>query len=300
MTSDFQCTLRYQPSEDLRLPRALQKKYTKLREILSAHEALAVAYSGGVDSTLLLAVAQAVCPRVLAVTACTDALPRRELAEAVAFAQMRGVAHTVLELDAFAVPQFAQNAPDRCYHCKKALFTHMLAAARAQGFSVLCEGSNADDVRDYRPGLAAVAELGVPGPLKAAGLTKEEIRALSQALGLPTAQKPAYACLATRVPYHTPLTPALLHTIDAAEQVLHTLGFVGGRVRCHGDVARIELPPSLLARAMEPTKRRALADGMRAAGFAYAALDLDGYRTGSLNETLPEAHRSARQEQKLP
>lgn len=293
MTSDSHCTLHYQPFAELCIPRALQKKYARLRALLSAHKALAVAYSGGVDSTFLLAVAQAACPRVLAVTACTDALPRRELAEAAAFAQARSIAHTVVELDAFAVPQFANNAPDRCYHCKKALFTHMLAAAREQGFDALCEGSNADDALDYRPGLAAVAELGVPSPLKAARLTKEDIRALSQALGLPTAQKPSYACLATRVPYHTPLTPALLHTIDAAEQVLHTLGFAGGRVRCHGDVARIELPPGLLARAMEPTKRKALADGMRAAGFAYAALDLDGYRTGSFNETLPEAQRSA-------
>lgn len=277
------------------MSRDLQQKYIQLQEILAGFNSLAVAYSGGVDSTFLLAAAQEACPRVLAITACTDALPRRELAEAAAFAQTRGVPHTVLELDAFAVPQFAQNAPDRCYHCKKALFTQMLAAARAAGIATLCEGSNADDVLDYRPGLAAVAELGVPSPLKAAGLTKADIRALSRQLGLPTAEKPSYACLATRVPYHTPLTPALLKQIDSAEQVLHTLGFAAGRVRCHGDVARIELPPAQLADAMRPETRVALAQGMRAAGFAYAALDLEGYRTGSLNETLPEAHTDAGQ-----
>ncbi|MEG2931614.1 MAG: ATP-dependent sacrificial sulfur transferase LarE [Ruthenibacterium sp.] len=275
------------------MEQTLQKKYDCLRRALAAQRALAVAYSGGVDSTFLLAAAAEVCARVLAVTACTDALPRRELAEASAYAAACGIAHTVVELDAFAVPQFAQNAPDRCYHCKKALFIRMAAAARDAGFPVLCEGSNADDSADYRPGLAAIAELGIPSPLKDAGLTKQEIRALSQQMHLPTWQKPSYACLATRVPYGTPLTHALLCKIDRAEQVLHGLGFAAGRVRCHGDAARIELPPESLAAAFAPEVRAALSAGVHAAGFAYVALDLDGYRVGSFNETLPREMRGA-------
>ncbi|MEG2395062.1 MAG: ATP-dependent sacrificial sulfur transferase LarE [Ruthenibacterium sp.] len=269
------------------MERLLQKKYDSLRAALAAQDALAVAYSGGVDSTFLLTAAAGVCARVLAVTACTDALPRRELEQAAAYTAASGMAHTVVEIDAFAIPQFAQNTPDRCYHCKKAIFTRMMQAARDAGFAVLCEGSNADDSADYRPGLAALAELGIESPLKDAGLTKADIRALSQQLNLPTWQKPSYACLATRVPYQTPLTPALLHKIDDAEQVLHRLGFAAGRVRCHGDTARIELPQQALAAALAPEVRAALSAGVHAAGFAYVALDLDGYRTGSLNETLP-------------
>lgn len=267
--------------------KTLHEKYAALQADLAARKKLAVAYSGGVDSTFLLAAARAACESVLAITACTDALPRRELTEAEAYTTEQGIAHTVLQLDAFAVPQFAANAPDRCYHCKKSLFTAMRTAAAQQGFADLCEGSNADDAKDYRPGLAAIAELKVASPLKAAGLTKADIRALSRELGLPTWQKPSYACLATRVPYDTPLSPELLHKIGAAEQVLHTCGFTAGRVRCHGNVARIELPPEQLDAALAPELRARLSEGVKAAGFAYVALDLDGYRTGSLNETLP-------------
>ena len=263
----------------------LHEKNAALQAQLKSYGRVAIAYSGGVDSTFLLAAARKAGVQVLALTACTDALPRTELAEAEAYTQKNGVAHTVLQLDAFAVPQFAQNAPDRCYHCKKALFTAMLSAAKAAGFDTLIEGSNADDTLDYRPGLAAVAELGVPSPLKAAQLTKAEIRTLSQEMGLPTWSKPSYACLASRVPYGNEITPALLRQIDAAEQALHSNGFAQGRVRCHGNVARIEVPAAELSAAF--AVRSALLAGVKAAGFAYVALDLEGYRMGSLNETLP-------------
>ena len=263
----------------------LHEKKAALTAQLAAYDRVAVAYSGGVDSTFLLASARAAGAQVLALTACTDALPRRELAEAELYTRAQGIAHTVLQLDAFAVPQFGENTPDRCYHCKKALFRAMLSAAKAAGFDTLIEGSNADDTLDYRPGLLAVAELGVPSPLKAAQLTKADIRTLSKEMGLPTWSKPSYACLASRVPYGSEITPAILSQIDRAEQVLHTAGFLQGRVRYHGNVARIEVPCADLPAAF--AARTLLIQGVKAAGFAYVALDLEGYRMGSLNELLP-------------
>lgn len=270
---------------DTAISATTEEKYATLLARLAAWPHLALAYSGGVDSTFLLAAARAAGCDVLALTACTEALPRRELQLAEAYTRACGILHTVLEIDAFAVPQFGQNMPDRCYHCKKALFLAMLAKARLAGYPVLAEGSNADDTLDYRPGLAAVAELHVASPLKDAGLCKAEIRALSHRLGLPTWDKPSYACLASRVPYGEAITPGLLTRIDAAEQVLHHCGFPQGRVRCHGSVARIEVPAAQLQAALQA--RAALVSGAKGAGFTYVSLDLEGYRMGSLNEVLP-------------
>lgn len=263
----------------------LNEKNAQLLSSLRARGSLAIAYSAGVDSTFLLAAARkALGETVLALTAATAAVPRRELAQAEAFCGARGVRHTIVEVDALAVPAFRENAPDRCYHCKKYLFSALWAAARAAGIEHLAEGSNLDDDLDYRPGHRAIRELGVWSPLHEAGLTKADIRALSEELGLPTAEKPSFACLASRVPYGEEITAEKLQRIDRAEQVLYDLGFPQFRVRSHGALARIEVPPSELPRLFE--QRDIVHDALKALGFAYVAMDLKGFRSGSMNETI--------------
>ena len=260
-------------------------KYQTLLDQLRARGALAVAYSAGVDSTFLLAAArEALGENVLALTAVTAAIPRRELAEAAAFAQALGIRHQLVEVDALAVPAFRENTPDRCYHCKKHIFTALWAAARAAGMAHLAEGSNLDDDRDYRPGHRAIRELGVESPLRQAELTKAEIRALSEQLGLPTAAKPSFACLASRVPYGEIITAEKLRRIDAAEQTLRDLGFAQYRVRSHGDLARIEVPEPELEKLF--SLRREVQSALTDLGFAYVTMDLRGFRSGSMNETL--------------
>lgn len=278
------------------LPQALRAKYDALNALLAQWPRVAVAYSGGVDSTLLLAAALEAGCEVLALTVGAPVWPRQDLQEAAAYAASRGVRHTVLEVDVFAVPQFAENPPNRCYHCKKAIFSTLLTEAAAQGFPVLVEGSNLDDAADYRPGLAAITELGVQSPLKQAGFTKEDIRTLARALAVPVWAKPAYGCLATRVPYGNAITPELLARIDAAEAVLHTYGFAQVRVRCHGGIARIEVLAHQLADLLQVREQLLAHSAFQA--FDYVTVDLHGYRLGSLNAVLaPEtlqAHTGAK------
>ena len=265
----------------------LAEKMDRLRAALRETGSAAVAFSSGVDSTFLLRVAhEELGDRVVAVTARSRSFPKRELDEAEEFCRSEGVRHEIIDSDELDIPGFAENPPDRCYHCKRALFGKLVAFAQANGFNAVLEGSNKDDDGDYRPGRRAIKELGVRSPLNEVGLTKTEIRAMSRKMGLPTWSKPSFACLASRFPYGERITAAGLERVERAERWLLDagLGLSQLRVRSHGDVARIEVPPDDIQRISARAGEIAVA--LKGFGFAYVALDLQGYRTGSLNETL--------------
>ena len=265
----------------------LSEKMTRLRSTLREIGSAAVAFSAGVDSTFLLRVAhEELGDRVVAVTVRSSTFPRRELDEAVAFCRAEGIRHEIIDTSELDVPGFAKNPPDRCYLCKKSIFGEIMAFALANGFAAVLEGSNMDDDGDYRPGMRAIKELGVKSPLHDAGLTKAEIRTLSREMGLPTAEKPSYACLASRFPYGERITAAGLERVERAERWLRDagLGLSQLRVRSHGDLARIEVPSGDISRLAAHAAE--IAAAFKGFGFSYAALDLQGYRTGSLNETL--------------
>lgn len=246
-----------------------------------------LAFSGGVDSSYLLAAGcEALDDRILAVIGRSPSYPRRELDRAIALAEWMGAAWRMVETDEMSDPSYVANSPHRCYHCKSALFRTLVTMATEEGFDVVIEGSNADDLSDHRPGRWAASELEVRSPLAEVGLTKGEIRELSRRRGLPTWNKPAYACLASRIPYGVEVTTDRLQRIERAEAVLHDMGLEAVRVRDHGEVARVEVESSALARLLEPGVREAVVAGLKRVGFHYVALDLEGYRTGSLNEAL--------------
>ena len=248
---------------------------------------IAVAFSGGVDSSFLLFAANEALPgNVLAVTAKTGAFPDRETGEAEEFCSRYGIPQKVIKIDEMSVAGFVENTPERCYFCKKEIFTGLAAAAAAEGIHTVAEGSNADDDGDYRPGKRAVRELGVISPLQETGFTKAEIRQLSARFGLPAADKPSYACLATRIPYGDAITKEKLRMADAAEQFLIDLGFQQCRVRIHGRMARIELRPPDFGKFMQDGIRIPVYRAFKRLGFSYVSLDLEGYRTGSMNEVL--------------
>lgn len=266
---------------------SLQEKTDKLKCYLQSLESVVVAFSGGVDSSfLLMAAFNALGDRVLAVTARSATYPEREYREAVEFAQKYGIRHLTITSEELEVEGFSDNPVNRCYLCKNELFIKLKEVAKANNVKHVVEGSNVDDIGDYRPGLQAVAELGIKSPLRENGFTKEEIRQLSREMGLKTWNKPSYACLSSRFPYGEKITKEKLEMVDKAEQFLIDSGFSQTRVRHHGDLARIEICEDEFARFMDKEFRNILYNTFKELGFTYTALDLKGYRTGSMNEKL--------------
>jgi len=249
---------------------------------------LVVAYSGGVDSAFLAWSATRVLgPNALCVTAESPSYPERHRTMALSVARQFGLRHEFITTDELTRPGYRANAPDRCYHCKHELYSRLTALARDRGFAAVADGSNADDRTDYRPGRRAAREFGVISPLDEAGFSKDDIRALSHAAGLPTWDEPASACLSSRIPYYSEVTDAKLRAIEQAEDALRALGFRVLRVRHHDQVARVELAPEEMRRAIEPATAAAITRALTALGFKFVALDLKGYRLGSLNEGVP-------------
>jgi uncharacterized protein len=260
----------------------LNKKLENLDFILKDLKSFVIAFSGGVDSTFLLHRAMLLKKlKIAAVTIRTTYIPKREIDEAVDFCKTHEINHTILDLS--CPEEIIYNPIDRCYLCKKLLFSQIKSFADKNGYSYIVDGSNADDNGDFRPGLKALEELGVRSPLMESGLIKHEIRELSQRVGLPTWDKPAYACLLTRIPYNTKVTEKDLRMVEKAEQFLFEKGFPGTRVRIHGDIARIECLPGYINKIVQEPEREHIINNLKKIGFRYISLDLEGYRTGSLN-----------------
>ena len=262
------------------------QKLAVLKEYLKGLGSIAVAFSGGVDSTFLLAVAHNVlADKAVAITASAPVFPAREQEEASTFCHSLGIRQLCFEADVLADPDFCSNPPDRCYICKHQIFKKIIDIACRNSINCVCEGSNMDDTGDYRPGMKAVRELEIKSPLMECGLYKAEIRLLSKEMGLPVWNKPSCACLASRFAYGETITPKKLDMVEQAENVLHSLGFGQLRVRLHGEnLARLEVLPEDFPRLMEC--RTSVIEMLKKLGFAYVALDLAGYRTGSMNEVL--------------
>ena len=276
-----------EPTKTPKLTPGLQEKVDACRQHLQGLDRVVVAFSGGVDSTLLLALAVAALGRekVLAVTGVSPIHPRRELEAARRSAEMLGVELVEAKTRELHDPQFTSNPPNRCYHCKSGLLTTLKELAAERGGAAVLTGANADDTGDFRPGLEAGRQLGAVRPLLDAGFTKAEIRAVSRAMGLPTWNDPSAACLATRVPYGEEITPERLARIERAERYVEDRGFRPCRVRDHGTVARIEVPPEQMDRLL--ALREEVCDALGKLGYTYVTADLRGFRSGAMNEVLP-------------
>jgi uncharacterized protein len=265
----------------------LDAKVARLRALLDAMPSALVAFSGGVDSTFLVRVAHEVLgDRCLALTTVSATTPADDLAAARALAAQVGVAHVCVDTDELAIPGYAANPVNRCWFCKDNLYTICLAEAERRGFAAVVDGANVDDLGDHRPGLRAAEQRNVRHPLVEAGFTKSDVRTASRALGLPTWDRPASPCLSSRFPYGTAITAERLDQVAGAERVLHDLGFREVRVRFHEHVARLEVPVDAMPRLLAPGVRDVVVRELRRLGFAYVALDLQGFRSGSLNEVL--------------
>ncbi|MBA2450492.1 MAG: ATP-dependent sacrificial sulfur transferase LarE [Chloroflexi bacterium] len=266
--------------------RTFGEKLDDLRAIVRGLDSVVVAFSAGADSTLVAKVAaDELGQRALAVTSASASLAERELREALEYAEQLGIPHRVVYTDELANPAYLANPTNRCYHCKTELYTHLEELAASEGYRHVANGLNLDDLGDYRPGLQAAKEHGVRAPLQEAGLTKADVRALSKLLDVPTWDKPAMACLSSRVPYGEAITPEKLGQIDQAEQFLRDLGYRQLRVRHHGQVARIELPAEEMLGFLSAHAEAATAY-LKSLGFLYVTLDLQGFRSGSMNEAL--------------
>ena len=265
----------------------LQDAFKQLKCHIEKMGSLAVAYSGGVDSTFLLKIAHDVLQdRAIAVTARSSTYPEREFKEAVEFTRRTGIKHIIIQSEELEIEGFTNNPPNRCYLCKYELFSKIKEVAEKYNIQYIAEGSNIDDIGDYRPGMRAIKELGIISPLKDVGLGKYAIRKLSKKMGLPTWDKPAFACLASRFPYGEKITKEKLTMVEKAEQYLLKLGFKQVRVRYHGDIARIEVAETERLKFFDLELMDKIYKQFKKIGFAYTALDLKGYRTGSMNEVI--------------
>ena len=268
-------------------PVAAREKLQRLKTILEGMGSVIVAYSGGVDSAFLSVAAHEVLgEKVLAVTASSPSLAPSELRDAVGLATELGIHHRVIETSEVERSDYSENSASRCFFCKDELYTRLSAVASEEGYTHIANGTNVDDLGDFRPGLKAAAKYGVRSPLVEAGLSKEEIRALSREMDLSTWDKPAQACLSSRIPYGTPVSVEALTRIAKAEEILHGLGLRQVRVRHHDNIARIEVEPDEFPRMLEDDVRRAISNEFRSIGYSYVTLDLEGFRSGSLNEVL--------------
>lgn len=271
----------------------LESKYKKLKDILLELKSAVVAYSGGVDSTFLLKVAHDILgDNVIAVTAKSSTYPEREFNEAVKYIKEIGARHIVILSEELEIEGFAKNPVNRCYYCKKELFSKIWTVARENNKNAVLDGSNADDTGDFRPGMKAAMELQVVSPLKEAGLTKDDIRELSKRMGIPTWNKPSFACLSSRFPYGNEITNEKLKMVEQAEQLLLDMGFRQIRVRHHGDIARIEVAPDERIKFFDTDVMDKVGNKLKEFGFKYVTLDLLGYRTGSMNEVLSDEERN--------